>query len=205
MFPEFNLCTKLEYHIKHLQIKFPFHGIKITKSPISGKLAQVSIRKTKVAANSFATNQKLPIVCGPFSYVISDLQQTNRNNKYCILYITVMLFCIRLPDVSECNRVRQLWEVIIPNHFDRLLLRYFKINELTFDMMVAWPRSVKLMRRRNLFGKCVSIVVYAHVLLNKKKYIIFLFFFMWYSKNSMDTNCGWKHKYWNTAQTWQIT
>ncbi len=39
-----------------------------------------------------------------------------------------------MPDVWERNRVRQFWEVIMPNHCnDRLWLRHFRKTKTTFE------------------------------------------------------------------------
>jgi len=78
-----------------------------------------------------------------------------------------------MPSFWECNRVRQFWEVIIPNHFDDgLWLRHSRMTKPTFEMHIfCWGKVMWVFccALRDLFSKCVSFIVYAYVLLMDKK------------------------------------
>ncbi len=104
-----------------------------------------------------------------FSYIRNDLHlRVCRRNA---ITNAVMLSCVRrrMLDVWECNHVRHLWGVIIPNHFDdRLWLRHFRMTKPTFEMlcnesgplvspvihsMICWGKSFFYVLS-NLFCKC---------------------------------------------------
>ncbi len=106
------------------------------------------------------------------SYIRNDLHlRVCRRNA---ITNAVMLSCVRrrMLDVWECNHVRHLWGVIIPNHFDdRLWLRHFRLTKPTFEMlcnesgplvssvihsMICWGKSFFYILR-NLFCKCVPL------------------------------------------------
>ncbi len=75
----------------------------------------------------------------------------------------------------------QFWELIIRKHFDKTLLKNFRKTKLAFQMLcneivligpvLCCPIAVSCLlwcALRNLFGKSVSIVIYAHCFLSDK-------------------------------------
>lgn len=92
--------------------------------------------------------------------------------------------------VSSCLMLNnaimwQFWEMIlVPSHLDdQLWLSHFRLIEITlicwlvqlFSHMICWGKVMQVFVvvvvaiLRNLFGKCVSVMVHAHVFLSGKQ------------------------------------
>ncbi len=110
--------------------------------------------------------------------------------------------------------------IVITKHFDEILLKYFRMRQLAFQMLCIeispLVGPVKLSHRKvtcrfwcasgSLFGKSVSIIVYAHVFLWLNCFMrifriyVHLGVSMQHFLNAIHPKmgikiCGWKHSY----------
>ncbi len=124
------------------------------------------------------------IIC-LYDFLYSSYTSYSRNHFSPTLFSVLMQTICYLILGAGCLGM-QFWELIIRKHFDKTLLKNFRMTKLAFQMLcneiglligpvLCCPIAVSCLlwcALRNVFGKSVSIVIYAHCFLSDNTFIL---------------------------------
>ncbi len=116
---ELNLFAKLEYHIKHLRIKYRFIQWVEENKIVTSWLTCAKYHKEKM----YLLQQEKSLYIIICVYNKQWATECADDTRSC--YFTF----------SACYLGTQFWELIIMEHFDKTLLKHFRMTKLAFRML----------------------------------------------------------------------